>query len=47
MAGYISLPAAWRDDASLASGWVDKARDHVASLPPKVKKPKAAKPKKQ
>ena len=46
MAGYISLPAAWRGDADLASSWVDKAREHVGSLPPKVKKPKAAKSKK-
>ena len=43
MSGYISLPGAWRDDASLAASWVEKARDHVGSLPPKVKKPKAAK----
>jgi TfoX/Sxy family transcriptional regulator of competence genes len=40
MSGYLSLPAAWREDASLASSWVDKARDHVGALPPKVKKPK-------
>ena len=46
MSGYISLPAAWREDASLASSWVDKARDHVGSLPPKVTKPKAARAKK-
>ena len=46
MSGYLSLPAAWREDASLAATWVDKARDHVGGLPPKVKKPKAAKPKK-
>jgi TfoX/Sxy family transcriptional regulator of competence genes len=46
MAGYVSLPPAWRADPSRASSWVDKARDHVGSLPAKVKKPKAAKPKK-
>ena len=40
MAGYISLPAAWREDAGLAASWVERARDHVGSLPPKVKKPK-------
>ena len=45
MPGYINLPGAWRDDASLAASWVEKARDHVGSLPPKVKKPKAARPK--
>jgi hypothetical protein len=40
MAGYVSLPADWREDASLAASWVDKARDHVGTLPPKVKKAK-------
>ena len=40
MGGYLSLPAAWRDDADLAAQWVDKARSYVGSLPPKVKKPK-------
>ena len=40
MAGYISLPGAWRGEVSLAASWVEKARDHVGSLPPKVKKPK-------
>jgi hypothetical protein len=40
MAGYISLPAAWREEPGLAASWVDKARDHVGSLPPKVKKAK-------
>ena len=40
MTGYITLPAAWREDVRLASSWVDKARNHVGSLPPKVKKPK-------
>ena len=34
------MAAAWREDASLAASWVDKARDHVGTLPPKVKKPK-------
>ena len=29
MAGYISLPVVWRDDAGLPASWVDKARDHV------------------
>ncbi len=39
MAGYLSLPGTWRDDADLAAQWVEKARAHVGSLPPKVKKP--------
>jgi TfoX/Sxy family transcriptional regulator of competence genes len=38
MGGYLSLPADL-DDAEQAA-WVDRARDHVASLPPKLKKPK-------
>ena len=38
MGGYLSLPADLDDDAKTA--WVDRARDHVATLPPKVKKPK-------
>ena len=44
MAGYISLPATWREDAGLALSWVERARDHVGPLPPKVAKPRAAKP---
>jgi len=40
MAGYLSLPGTWRDDADLAAQWVEKARAHVGSLPPKVKKPR-------
>ena len=38
MGGYVSLPAAWREDADMAARWVDKARAHVSSLPPKAKK---------
>jgi len=38
MSGYLSLPASY-DDAE-ASAWVDRAREYVATFPPKVKKPK-------
>jgi hypothetical protein len=38
MGGYLSLPPDL-DDAVLIT-WVDRARDHVATLPPKVKKPR-------
>ena len=38
MGGYLSLPSSY-DDAQ-ASEWVDRAREYVATLPPKVKKPK-------
>ena len=44
MGGYLSLPGTWRDDADLAARWVEKARAHVGSLPPKA--PKAPKPRK-
>lgn len=38
MGGYLSLPHDLSDEAKTA--WVDRAREHVATLPPKVKKPK-------
>jgi TfoX/Sxy family transcriptional regulator of competence genes len=40
MGGYVSLPGAWRDNADRAAQWVEKARAHVGSLPPKMAKPK-------
>jgi TfoX/Sxy family transcriptional regulator of competence genes len=43
MAGYLSLPIAWRATPALAAGWVERALGHARSLPPKVKKPKPAK----
>ena len=36
MGGYLSLPSDMGDDE--ASAWVDRAREHVATLPPKLKK---------
>lgn len=38
MGGYLSLPAELPEED--AAAWVDRARDHVATLPPKVRKPK-------
>jgi TfoX/Sxy family transcriptional regulator of competence genes len=38
MGGYLSLPASLSDEE--ASAWVERARAHIATLPPKVKKPK-------
>jgi TfoX/Sxy family transcriptional regulator of competence genes len=38
MGGYLSLPANLPDEEKAA--WTDRARDHIATLPPKVKKPK-------
>ena len=40
MGGYLSLPPGL--DRDLAAQWVEKARVHVSSLPPKVKKPRKA-----
>ena len=36
MGGYLSLPADMPDDA--ARSWVEKAREHVATFPPKARK---------
>jgi hypothetical protein len=38
MGGYLSLPATLPE--AEARAWLERARDHVATLPPKVKKPK-------
>lgn len=38
MAAYVTLPAAW--DGDDAEPWIDRAVDHVATLPAKVAKPK-------
>ncbi|HSV38929.1 MAG TPA: TfoX/Sxy family protein [Nocardioidaceae bacterium] len=38
MGGYLSLPESLSDAA--AADWVDKAREHIGKLPPKVKKKK-------
>ena len=42
MGGYLSLPRAWRASPVVAAGWIERARDYVATLPPKQKKPRAA-----
>jgi len=36
MSGWLSLPAAMPDADK--SAWTDRARDHIATLPPKVRK---------
>ena len=36
MKGWLSLPAAMSDEEK--SAWTDRARDHVATLPPKAGK---------
>lgn len=38
MGGYLSLPASFSDEQSTA--WVERAREYVATFPPKVKKQK-------
>jgi TfoX/Sxy family transcriptional regulator of competence genes len=40
MAGYVSLPAAWRSRPAKAEVWVAKALAGAAGLPPKVKAPR-------
>jgi hypothetical protein len=36
MNGWLSLPSDMADDEK--SAWTDRARDHIATLPPKAKK---------
>jgi TfoX/Sxy family transcriptional regulator of competence genes len=43
MAGYLTLPRAWRASPEFAMGWVERALVHARSMPPRVKKPKPAK----
>ena len=38
MGGYLSLPASLSEPDAIT--WLERAREHVATLPPKVKKPK-------
>ena len=38
MAGYVTLPAAWRATPDTAQPWISLALEYVATLPPK--KPK-------
>lgn len=38
MGGYLSVPPTLGDEQVAA--WMERARDHVATLPPKVKNPK-------
>jgi len=38
MNGWLSLPRSMAD--ADRSAWTDRARDHIATLPPKVKRPR-------
>jgi TfoX/Sxy family transcriptional regulator of competence genes len=38
MSGWLSLPASLSDEE--ASAWLERARGHLASQPPKVRKPR-------
>jgi TfoX/Sxy family transcriptional regulator of competence genes len=38
MGGYLSMPGSFSDDE--ARTWMERAREHVATFPPKAKKPK-------
>lgn len=42
MGGYLSLPASWRDTPEVAIGWIERAHNYVATLPPKIKKKKSS-----
>jgi TfoX/Sxy family transcriptional regulator of competence genes len=39
MGGYLALPPAFVEDPALGAPWVERALEHVSSLPPKVRKP--------
>jgi TfoX/Sxy family transcriptional regulator of competence genes len=39
MGGYLALPPAWRDEPAQAAGWVARAYEYVAGMPPKPPKP--------
>lgn len=41
MGGYLSLPVDMTDEQALV--WITKAHDYVATLPPKVRKPRGQK----
>ena len=38
MGGYLSMPASFTQEQ--VTEWMERAREHVAAFPPKVKKPK-------
>jgi hypothetical protein len=38
MGEYVALPYAWREDADRMAVWCDQALEHVAAIPPKVKR---------
>ena len=38
MGGWLSLPAGFSDEDAMS--WIERAREHIATLPPKVKKAK-------
>jgi TfoX/Sxy family transcriptional regulator of competence genes len=38
MGGYLSMPESFTGEQ--ARSWMERAREHVATLPPKAKKPK-------
>ncbi len=38
MGGWLALPGSFSDEDAMS--WIERAREHIATLPPKVKKPK-------
>ncbi|UUZ60697.1 TfoX/Sxy family protein [Nocardioides sp. B-3] len=38
MGGWLAMPESFSDEDAMS--WIERAREHIATLPPKVKKPK-------
>ncbi len=37
MREYVALPESWRSKPDVSAGWIEKALDHTAAMPPKKK----------
>ena len=38
MGGYLALPEAWAQDPEAAAPWLERALEHVSTLPPKKRR---------
>jgi TfoX/Sxy family transcriptional regulator of competence genes len=43
MKEYVVVPEAWHEDLPTLCGWVERARDYAATLPPRARRPKKKK----
>jgi hypothetical protein len=43
MAGYVTLPAAWRSTPARSEPWIIRSLDHVGALPAKQRSPRKSK----